>query len=82
MLTERVVAQDNTVAIKERAWQIVKTRFRKSLAGSARRQWLLFPPREKQGPSPKPAKMRPKGGIALFYNADSSLIIKTRQLTC
>jgi len=32
--TERVVAQDNTVAIKERSWQIDKTRFRHSLAGS------------------------------------------------
>jgi len=32
--TERVVAKDNTVAIKERSWQIDKTRFRHSLAGS------------------------------------------------
>lgn len=32
--TERVVAKDNTVAIKERTWQIDKTRFRNSLAGS------------------------------------------------
>lgn len=31
--TERVVAKDNTVAIKERTWQIEKTRFRNSLAG-------------------------------------------------
>lgn len=32
--TERVVAKDNTVAIKERSWQIDKTRFRNTLAGS------------------------------------------------
>jgi hypothetical protein len=32
--TEGVVAKDNTVAIKERRWQIDKTRFRNSLAGS------------------------------------------------
>jgi transposase len=31
--TERVVAKDNTVTIKERSWQIEKTRFRHSLAG-------------------------------------------------
>jgi hypothetical protein len=31
--TERVVAKDNTVAIKERSWQIEKTRFRHTLAG-------------------------------------------------
>ena len=31
--TERVVAKDNTVAIKDRTWQIEKTRFRHSLAG-------------------------------------------------
>jgi transposase len=32
--TERVVEKDNTVAIKDRWWQIDKTRFRSSLAGS------------------------------------------------
>jgi transposase len=32
--TERVVAKDNTVAIAERRWQLDKTRFRHSLAGS------------------------------------------------
>jgi transposase len=32
--TERVVAKDNTVAIGDRSWQIDKTRFRSSLAGS------------------------------------------------
>jgi hypothetical protein len=32
--TERVVEKDNTVAIKDRWWQIDKTRFRHSLAGS------------------------------------------------
>jgi hypothetical protein len=32
--TERVVAKDNTVAIRERLWQIDKTRFRHSLAGT------------------------------------------------
>jgi transposase len=32
--TERVVAKDNTVAIRERQWQIDKTRFRHSLAGT------------------------------------------------
>ncbi len=32
--TERVVAKDNTVAIGERLWQIDKTRFRNTLAGS------------------------------------------------
>ena len=31
--TERVVAKDNTVAIRERSWQIDKSRFRHSLAG-------------------------------------------------
>jgi transposase len=31
--TERVVAKDNTVAIKERSWQIDKTKFRHTLAG-------------------------------------------------
>jgi len=31
--TERVVAQDNTVAIADRNWQLEKTRFRNSLAG-------------------------------------------------
>lgn len=31
--TERVVAKDNTVAIKERDWQLEKTKFRSSLAG-------------------------------------------------
>jgi hypothetical protein len=31
---ERVVEKDNTVAIKSRSWQIDKTRFRNSLAGS------------------------------------------------
>ncbi len=31
--TERVVAQDNTVAIGERSWQLNKTRFRHTLAG-------------------------------------------------
>ncbi len=31
--TERVVAQDNTVAIGERTWQIEKSRFRSTLAG-------------------------------------------------
>ena len=34
MQTERVVAKDNTVAIASRAWQIDKTRFRSTLAGS------------------------------------------------
>ena len=32
--TERIVEKDNTVAIKDRSWQIEKTRFRQSLAGS------------------------------------------------
>jgi hypothetical protein len=32
--TERVVAKDNTVAIGSRLWQIDKTRFRNTLAGS------------------------------------------------
>ncbi|HWR37321.1 MAG TPA: hypothetical protein VN622_15780, partial [Clostridia bacterium] len=32
--TERVVAKDNTVAIGSRNWQIEKTRFRHTLAGS------------------------------------------------
>ena len=32
--TERVVNKDNTVAIRERLWQIDKTRFRHSLAGT------------------------------------------------
>jgi len=32
--TERVVDKDNTVAIRDRFWQIDKTRFRNSLAGS------------------------------------------------
>ena len=32
--TERVVEKDNTVAIRNRSWQIEKTRFRNSLAGS------------------------------------------------
>jgi hypothetical protein len=32
--TERVVAKDNTVAIGDRLWQIDKTRFRNTLAGS------------------------------------------------
>jgi len=32
--TERVVAKDNTVAIADRSWQIAKTRFRHTLAGS------------------------------------------------
>ena len=31
--TERVVGKDNTVAIKERSWQIEKTKFRHTLAG-------------------------------------------------
>lgn len=31
--TERVVANDNTVAIGERGWQLVKSRFRNTLAG-------------------------------------------------
>ena len=31
--TERVVAKDNTVAIKERSWQLDKSRFRHTLAG-------------------------------------------------
>ena len=34
MQTERVVDKDNTVAIRERLWQIDKTRFRNTLAGS------------------------------------------------
>jgi transposase len=32
--TERVVAKDNTVAIAERCWQLEKSRFRHTLAGS------------------------------------------------
>jgi hypothetical protein len=32
--TERVVEKDNTVAIRDRMWQIDKTRFRSTLAGS------------------------------------------------
>ena len=32
--TERVVAKDNTVAIADRCWQLDKTRFRRTLAGS------------------------------------------------
>jgi transposase len=32
--TERVVAKDNTVAIAERSWQLDKSRFRNTLAGS------------------------------------------------
>ena len=32
--TERVVEKDNTVAIRERSWQIDKTKFRHTLAGS------------------------------------------------
>ena len=32
--TERVVDKDNTVAIRDRSWQIDKTRFRNTLAGS------------------------------------------------
>ena len=31
--TERMVANDNTVAIGDRRWQIGKTRFRSTLAG-------------------------------------------------
>jgi transposase len=31
--TERVVSQDNTVAIRDRSWQIEKSRFRHTLAG-------------------------------------------------
>jgi len=31
--TQRVVAKDNTVAIKERSWQLDKSRFRPTLAG-------------------------------------------------
>ena len=31
--TERVVAQDNTIAIADRSWQLDKSRFRSSLAG-------------------------------------------------
>ncbi len=31
--TERVVAKDNTVAIRDRVWQLDKSRFRHSLAG-------------------------------------------------
>ncbi len=34
MQTERVVEKDNTVAIRDRRWQIDKTRFRNTLAGS------------------------------------------------
>ena len=34
MQTERVVAKDNTVAIGDRCWQIDKTQFRNTLAGS------------------------------------------------
>ena len=34
MQTERVVEKDNTVAIRDRSWQIDKTRFRSTLAGS------------------------------------------------
>jgi transposase len=32
--TERVVAKDNTIAIADRCWQLDKTRFRNTLAGS------------------------------------------------
>jgi len=32
--TERVIAKDNTVAISARSWQIDKTRFRHTLAGT------------------------------------------------
>jgi hypothetical protein len=32
--TERVVAKDNTVAIAARSWQLAKSRFRHTLAGS------------------------------------------------
>jgi hypothetical protein len=32
--TERVVAKDNTVAVGNRLWQVDKTRFRNTLAGS------------------------------------------------
>src|SRR6202011_5729962 len=32
--TERIVAKDNTIAIAERRWQLDKTRFRHTLAGS------------------------------------------------
>jgi hypothetical protein len=32
--TERIVEKDNTVAIRDRSWQIDKTRFRSTLAGS------------------------------------------------
>jgi hypothetical protein len=31
--TERIVAKDNTVAIRDRWWQLDKTRWRHSLAG-------------------------------------------------
>ena len=34
MQTERVVAKDNTVAMGSRSWQIDKTQFRHTLAGS------------------------------------------------
>jgi len=32
--SERVVAKDNTVAIADRSWQLDKSRFRNTLAGS------------------------------------------------
>jgi hypothetical protein len=32
--TERIVAKDNTVAIADRRWQLGKTRFRPTLAGT------------------------------------------------
>src|SRR5207248_4203620 len=45
-----------------------------------RRLRLLFCPKEKQRPKPKPQKRRPKGHIALLCKADRSLIIKTGQV--
>jgi transposase len=76
--TERVVDKDNTVAIKDRSWQIDQTRFRNTLAGSTVtiHEHLDETVSIRYGPhvvgrysstgenliSPKPQKRRGKGG--------------------
>src|SRR5579862_7183470 len=45
-----------------------------------RRLRLLFCPKEKQRPNPKPRRRRPDGRVALFHKADRSRINRTGQV--
>jgi len=82
--TERVVSKDNTVAIKDRWWQIEKCRWRYSLEGfrfdTARTWWAATAPTASHWqPGLRYALNAPPDGDArLRYGRATSGTLKTR----